>query len=239
MKRMPKPKYQFTHLTAVPGLLTSYFSGGVIGRAIKNGLIRYHEVNLHNYGLGRYKAVDDTPYGGGPGMLMRIEPIFAALKKIKRTKKTRVILFEAAGKPLTQADVRRYAKAYNHLVFISGRYEGVDARVHKLVDERVSVGPYVLSGGELAAAVAMDSVSRLVPGVLGKSATSTSTTPVPNPSRPRREPAGKYPRCCLAGTMGRSPSGARSKAVSKIQAVDKIYRICYINILNIFDIGRP
>jgi tRNA (guanine-N1)-methyltransferase len=122
---------------------------------------------LHDFGRGKYKAVDDTPYGGGPGMVLRIEPIFAALKKIKRGKKARVILFEAAGKPLTQADVRRYAKSYSHLVFISGRYEGVDARVHKLVDERVSIGPYVLSGGELATGVVVDAVSRLVPGVLG------------------------------------------------------------------------
>jgi tRNA (guanine37-N1)-methyltransferase len=101
-------------------------------------------------------------------MVLRIEPIFAALKKIKRTAKTRVILFEAAGKPLTQANVRRYARSYRHLVLISGRYEGVDARVHRLVDERVSIGPYVLSGGDLASGVVIDAVSRLVPGVLGK-----------------------------------------------------------------------
>jgi tRNA (guanine37-N1)-methyltransferase len=124
---------------------------------------------LHDHGKGKYKAVDDTPYGGGPGMVMAIEPIYNALKKVKRTTKTRVIMFEAAGKMLSQADVRRWAKSCNHLVFISGRYEGIDARVHKLVDERVSIGPYVLSGGELGAAVVMDSVSRLVPGVLGKS----------------------------------------------------------------------
>src|SRR3989344_4129471 len=166
---MPKLKYQFTHLTAVPGLFASYFSGGVVGRAVKNGIVRYSEINLHDFGRGKYKAIDDTPYGGGPGMVMRVEPIFSALKKIKRTKRTRVILFEASGKIFTQADSRRYAKNYNHLIFISGRYEGVDARVHKLVDERVSIGSYVLSGGELGAAVVMDSVSRLVPGVLGKS----------------------------------------------------------------------
>lgn len=165
---MLKPQYQFTHLTAVPGLLASYFSGGVVGRAVKNKIIKYREINLHDFGRAKYKAIDDTPYGGGPGMVMRIEPIFAALKKIKRAKKTRVILFEASGKLFTQADVRRYAKNYNHLVFISGRYEGVDARVYKLVDECVSLGSYVLSGGELGAAVVMDSVSRLVPGVLGK-----------------------------------------------------------------------
>lgn len=169
MNRMPKPKCQFTHITAVPGLLDSYFRGGVIGRAVKAGLVKFSEVNLHDFGRGKYKAVDDTPYGGGPGMVMRIEPIFAALKKVKRSKKTRVILFEAAGEPLTQADVRRYAKNFNHLVFISGRYEGVDARVHRLVDERVSIGPYVLSGGELATGIVVDAISRLVPGVLGKS----------------------------------------------------------------------
>jgi len=166
---MPKPKYQLTHITAVPGLLDSYFSGGVVGRSIKNGLIKFYELNLHDFGRGKYKAVDDTPYGGGPGMVLRVEPIVAALKKVKRTTKTRVILFEAAGKLFTQIDARRYVKRYNHLVFISGRYEGVDARVHKLVDERVSIGPYVLSGGELATAVVTDCVSRLIPGVLGAS----------------------------------------------------------------------
>jgi tRNA (guanine37-N1)-methyltransferase len=164
---MHKPKYQFTHITAVPGLLDSYFRGGVVGRAIERSVITYREINLHDFGRGKYKAVDDTPYGGGPGMVLRIEPIAAALKKVKRTTKTRVILFEAAGKLFTQVDARRYAKKYNHLVFISGRYEGVDARVRKLVDESISIGQFVLSGGELAAAVATDCVSRLVPGVLG------------------------------------------------------------------------
>lgn len=163
-----KPLLIVTHLTATPGLLESYFRGGVVGRAVQVGLVRYRELNLHDFGLGRYRAVDDAPYGGGPGMVLRVEPIFAALKKLKRTKQTRVILFEAAGTPLTQAMARRYAKQYRHLVLISGRYEGVDARVHKLVDERVSIGPFVISGGELAAGVVVDAVSRLLPGVLGQ-----------------------------------------------------------------------
>lgn len=165
---MPRAIYEFINLTAIPGALNSYFTTGVIGRAVKNKIIKFKEINLHKFGLGRYGAIDDKPYGGGPGMVMRIEPIFKALQTIKPLPQTRIILLAAGGKPFTQTDARRLAKKYRRLIFISGRYEGIDERVTKLTDEVISVGPYVLSGGELAAAIIVDSVSRLLPGVLGK-----------------------------------------------------------------------
>lgn len=165
---MKRTVYEFINLTAIPGALSSYFTTGVVGRAVRNKIIKFTEINLHDFGLGRYGAIDDKPYGGGPGMVMRIEPIFKALQKIKRTTKTRIILLAASGKQFSQNDARRYVTKYNQLIFINGRYEGVDARVKNLVDEVVSIGPYILSGGELATTVIIDSVSRLIPGVLGE-----------------------------------------------------------------------
>lgn len=123
--------------------------------------------NLRDYAEGKHKKVDDTPYGGGAGMLLKIEPFFKALKKIKRFKKTRVILFSAKGKCYTQRDARRLIK-YDQLILLCGRYEGVDERVaQNLADEEISIGDFVLTGGEIAAMTVVDSIVRLLPGALG------------------------------------------------------------------------
>lgn len=153
-------------LTIFPGIFESPLRESLLGRAIAAGIldVRVHDIREH--GIGRHRQVDDEAYGGGPGMVMRPEPIFAAVEALGPGDK-RVILLSPAGRRLDQALVRELA-AEPWLVLICGRYEGVDERVAQgLPAEEVSIGDYVLSGGELPALVVLEAVSRLVPGVVG------------------------------------------------------------------------
>jgi len=147
-----------------------YFSESIIKRAQENELISIEIHNLRDYASDKHKTVDDTPYGGGAGMVLKIEPIYKAVQDLKsknRKIKTRTILFSAKGKKYTQKDAKRLAK-YEKIILICGRYEGVDERVAQhIADEEISIGEYVLTGGEIPAMVLVDSVSRLIPGVLG------------------------------------------------------------------------
>jgi tRNA (guanine37-N1)-methyltransferase len=134
-------------------------------------------INLRDFGIGKYRQVDDRIYGGGVGMVLRIEPIAKALQYAKlkvRGKKTRAVLLTPQGKTLDQKRVRRLSKE-EHLILICGKYEGVDERVRELVDEEVSIGDYILSGGEIAALVIVDAITRLLPGVLDKEATKNES----------------------------------------------------------------
>lgn len=127
--------------------------------------------DLRDFTQDKHRKVDDTPYGGGAGMILKIEPIFESIKSIKskgpESSKTRTILFSAKGKRYTQADAKRLSK-YDRLILICGRYEGVDERVaEQIADEEISIGDYVLTGGEIPAMIVVDSLTRLIPGVLG------------------------------------------------------------------------
>ena len=164
---------RFDIITIFPKILDSYFNESLIKKAQEKGLIKISTHNLRDFTDDRHKKVDDSPYGGGPGMVFKVAPIAKAVEKLKTKSsklkaKTRVILFSLRGKKFDQKEAHRLAK-YDQLIFICGRYEGVDERVAKYVaDEEISMGDYVLSGGELPAAVIIEAVSRLVPGVLGK-----------------------------------------------------------------------
>ncbi len=159
---------QFDIITIFPHIFDAYFSESIIARAQKEKLIQIKVHNLRDYSQDKHKRIDDTPYGGGAGMVMKIEPLYRAIKAIKNQKpKAKVILFSAKGKKYTQSDARRLAQ-YKKLIFVCGRYEGIDERVIKhLADEELSIGDYVLTGGEIPAMVVLDSVTRLIPGVLG------------------------------------------------------------------------
>ena len=174
----------FHIITIFPKIFDSYFSESIIKRARENNLFEIKVYNLRDYAKDKHKTVDDTPYGGGAGMVMKVEPIYNCLQVIKfqisnfkfqkkaqvqsrNNEKTRTILFSAKGEKYTQTDAKRLAKCEN-LILICGRYEGVDERVIKyLADEEISIGDYVLTGGELPAMVLVDSVARLIPNVLG------------------------------------------------------------------------
>ncbi len=165
---------RFDVVTIFPEIITPYAQASILGRAQKNKLIEIKVHNLRDWSTDRHHKVDDTPYGGGPGMLMKVEPFERAVAELTKKKRggvsrprVRVILTAANGKLFTQKDARRLAK-YDQLIFLCGRYEGVDHRVEEyMADEVISIGNYVLTGGELPATVMMDAIARMMPGVLG------------------------------------------------------------------------
>lgn len=184
---------KFNIVTIFPQIFNSYFNESILARAQKNNLIEIRINNLRDWATDKHSTVDDTPYGGGAGMVLKVEPIFNCIKSIKdnfqfpisnfqsisndkifneekeKNATTRTILFSAKGKKYTQADAKRLLQ-YENLILICGRYEGVDERVAEhIADEEFSIGEYVLTGGEIPAMIVVDSVSRLLPGVLGNS----------------------------------------------------------------------
>jgi tRNA (guanine37-N1)-methyltransferase len=153
--------------TIFPGILESPLRGSLLGRAVARGLVDVRVHDLRDWSADRHRSVDDEAYGGGPGMVIRPEPVFAAVESLDPDR-GRVLLLSPGGRPLDQALVRELA-AEEHLTLICGRYEGVDERVVAgLPAEEVSIGDYVLSGGELPALVVIEAVTRLLPGVVGR-----------------------------------------------------------------------
>ncbi len=151
-------------VTIFPDLVAGPLGTSIMGRAADAGLVAFTVHDLRDHGLGRHRSVDDEPYGGGAGMLMRPEPLFAALEPL-RDAGAHVVLMDPAGDQLDDASARELA-SYDHLALVCGRYEGFDERVRTLVDREVSIGDYVLTGGELPALVLIDAVVRLLPGVI-------------------------------------------------------------------------
>jgi tRNA (guanine37-N1)-methyltransferase len=164
----------FHLVTIFPDFFRGPFAHGVLGKAAEAGTIEVRIHNLRDFTADKHKTVDDRPFGGGEGMLLKPEPLFLAVESIfpERTARQRVILLSAQGRLLDQSIVRELSH-YDELLLICGRYEGVDERVAEhLADEEISIGDYVLSGGELAAAVFVDSITRLLPDVLGNEASA-------------------------------------------------------------------
>ena len=159
---------KFDIVTIFPDMVEAALRMGVIGRARESGRLNIAVHNLRAFTTDRHRVVDDVPFGGGPGMVMKPEPLFAAVEALSATDKPdAVLLMSPAGRVLTQADARRWA-GMQHLVVLCGRYEGVDDRVREhLATEEISIGDYVLSGGEIPALVVVDAVGRLIPGVVG------------------------------------------------------------------------
>jgi tRNA (guanine37-N1)-methyltransferase len=160
---------RFDIITIFPNIFDSYFNESIIKRAQAKKLVKINIHNLRDYTNDKHKTVDDKPYGGGPGMVMMAEPIYKVISKLKNSKlKTKVILFSAKGKKFDQKMAKRFSKL-DRLIMICGRYEGVDERVAKYIaDEEVSVGDYVLTGGEIPVMIVIDAVTRLIPGVIAK-----------------------------------------------------------------------
>jgi tRNA (guanine37-N1)-methyltransferase len=162
---------EFHLITLFPEMFASPFASGIMARAVRSGLVKIETHNLREFGLGNYRQVDDEPYGGGSGMVMRPEPIAAAIDAVMRAHPGlwRVLL-TPQGELLRQPVVADLAGHAPGLLLIAGRYEGVDERVRDMVDQELSIGDYVLSGGEIPAMVVIEAVTRLIPGVLGNSA---------------------------------------------------------------------
>jgi tRNA (guanine37-N1)-methyltransferase len=161
-------------ITIFPDIFASYFNESIIKRAWEKSAINIKIHNLRDWAEGKHKTVDDTPYGGGAGMVLKANVIYKALQAITKQrpaileKKRKIILLSAKGKTWNQQLAKKYAKL-DSIVLICGRYEGVDERVTKFVDEEISIGDYVLTGGEIGAMAIVDSITRLLPGVLGNS----------------------------------------------------------------------
>ena len=161
---------RFDIITIFPEIFDSYINESILKRARAKRLITIKAHTPRKFSSDKHHSVDDRPFGGGPGMILMWAPIaktVASIKcKVSSKKKTKVVLLTPAGKEFTQRDAQRYAKL-DQLILISGRYEGFDARIDKLVDEKISVGPYVLAGGELPALTIIEATARLIPRVLG------------------------------------------------------------------------
>ena len=155
-------------ITLFPEMLKGVFENSMLWKAQDRELAQLETVDLRQFGLGPRKTVDDTPYGGGDGMLLKPEPLFAAVEFCKQASpNARVLLMTPRGYDYKQKDAQRLARENNDLIIICGRYEGYDERITNVVDEQICVGHYVLTGGEIAAMAVVDSVVRLIPGVLG------------------------------------------------------------------------
>jgi tRNA (guanine37-N1)-methyltransferase len=167
----------FQIITIFPEMFDSYLKEGMVGRAVKEKIIKIKAHNLRDWTGDKHRSVDDSPYGGGAGMVLKAEPIVKALRALelrikkeelrkKGRKKVKIVLLSAKGKKWSQEMARKYSKL-DEVIFVCGRYEGVDERVLDFIDEEISIGDYVLTGGELGALVMIDSITRLLPGVLG------------------------------------------------------------------------
>jgi len=157
-------------LTLFPAMIEGPLRESIPGRILERGLAEVRVHDLRRWGLGRHHAVDDYTYGGGAGMVLRPEPVAAALAELRRPDSV-VILLDPAGEPFRQATAHGLAGA-SHLVFVCPRYEGVDERIRSMVDREISIGDYVLTGGELAALVVIDAVLRLLPGAIDEASTT-------------------------------------------------------------------
>ncbi len=166
-RRAAEPKVIFRVLTAFPDLLGGMSSDGVVRIALERGLIGLEIVNLRDYAEDRHRSVDDYPYGGGPGMILKVGPVWRALEALPEPKMPReVILLSPQGRRLDQTFLEDRARGGEY-VFVCARYKGVDERIRQFVDIEVSLGDFVIAGGELAAMVIIEGISRLIPGVLG------------------------------------------------------------------------
>lgn len=213
---------KFDIITIFPKIFGSYFNESILKRAQEKELIEIKIHNLRDFTDDERRTIDDTPYGGGAGMVLKIEPIFRCLQSLKLQNpndksqinpkfkipnlKSRIILFSAKGKTFNQDTAKRLSK-YDNLIMICGRYEGVDERVKEnLIDEEISIGDYVLTGGEIPAMIAVDSISRLLPGVLGndesaqnESHSQSGILEHPQYTRPEEFQNWKVPEILLSG----------------------------------------
>lgn len=197
-------------ITLFPEMFEGVLNTSMLWKAQDKKLVNYELVNLRNFGLGPRKQVDDIPYGGGAGMVLKPEPLITAIEKAKsEIKGSKVILLTPRGMRFSQAKARELAKL-DSLILVCGRYEGYDERVTNFIDEQISIGDYVLTGGELPAMVVIDSVTRLIPGVLGNPASAESesfsdgiTPEYPQYTRPKKFRDIPVPDVLLSGNHGK------------------------------------
>lgn len=215
---------RFDLLTLHPAMCEGPLATSILGRAREVGILDIKVHNLREWGVGRHRTCDDTPYGGGSGMVMRVDVVEAGIEAV-RGPGARVLLMDPAGERFTQATAARLARC-EQLVIVCGHYEGVDARVREhLVDETLSVGDYVLTGGELPALIVVEAVGRLVPGVLGNPGSavhesfSEGLLEAPQYTRPRVWRDHEVPEILLSGHHARIEAWRRDQGLLLTRAV--------------------
>lgn len=212
---------RFDILTLFPKIFESPFSETILARALSKNLLSVGIHNIRDFSTDKRHTADDVPYGGGAGMVMKPEPLVAALESVSEPRaKTRKIYFSPQGRLLRQENLKGYL-AYDHLILLCGRYEGVDERViENFIDEEISIGDYLLTGGEFAAMVFIDAVTRLVPGVVGseeslkdESFSAGSLLEYPQYTRPPDFRGHKVPEVLLSGDHKKIEAWRREQAV--------------------------
>lgn len=208
-------------LTLFPEFFASPLSQSMLHRAQVQGAVTYTVINLRDFAADRHQVTDDRPFGGGPGMVMKIEPLAAAIREVKgRDPETRVILMGPGGAAFNQAKARELA-GKSHLLLICGHYEGVDDRIHFYIDEELSIGDYILTGGEIPALAVADAVTRLLPGVLGgegatdEESFQESLLEYPHYTRPRVFEGHEVPQVLLEGDHRRIARWRRQQAMAR------------------------
>jgi len=211
-------------LTLFPAMLDGFLSESMLGRAREAGLISVNVRNIRDWAVDKHKTTDDRPFGGGAGMVMKCEPIFAAIEEVQ-TPGCRRIYLTPDGAPFTSARAEQLAQ-HQHLVFLSGHYEGIDQRIRDtIIDEEISIGDYVLTNGTLAAAVVIDALARFIPGVLGeeKSLTAESFTrnllDFPNYTRPAVYRGMSVPEVLLQGNHGEIEKWRHAQQLEKTRKI--------------------
>ena len=209
-------------VTIFPQMISGFLQESMMKRAASSGLVEFGIINPRDFTTDKHHTTDDRPFGGGPGMVMKAEPIFAAVESV-RTADSHVILMTPGGRTFKQSDARRLADEQGHLIFICGHYEGVDERIREaLVDEEISIGDYVLTNGVLPATVIIDAVARLRPGVLGggepaaeEESFSSGKLEYPQYTRPPEFRGMKVPDILFSGDHGKIAQWRHEQALRR------------------------
>ena len=214
---------RFDILTLFPEIIEGMISSSILKRAIEKGLIEINIIDFRLYAGNKHSTVDDYAYGGGAGMLIRVEPIYRALNTIEGIEKAHKILTSPSGNVWSQKKAEEFSK-FEHIVIVCGHYEGIDARVLNYIDEEVSIGDYVLTGGEIPAGVIIDSVSRLINGVIADDSTvnesfSMGLLEYPQYTRPQEFDGYKVPDILLSGHHANISKWQRYEALKKTYMV--------------------
>ncbi len=217
---------KFSIITLFPEVFEPILNSSILKRAQKKGLVEFELINLRDFGEGKHQVVDDRPYGGGAGMILKADILAKALKSITQHSTavtSYVILTSAAGKPFKQETAQKFSK-FTHLIIVCGHYEGVDQRfIENYVDQEISIGDYVLTGGEIPAMVITDSITRLIPGVLEKpeatinESFSEGLLEHPQYTRPEEFEGEKVPEVLLSGNHGEIAKWRHKESVKKTQ----------------------
>lgn len=212
----------FDVLTLHPAMVAACLHASVLGRAVERGLVHIGVHDIRDAGIGRHRTVDDAPFGGGAGMVMRVDVVAHALQALRRVD-SHVILTSPGGRRFDQSVAHELA-ARPHTILVCGHYEGIDARVEELVDEQLSIGDFVLTGGEIAAAAIVDAAARLVPGVLGNEASAgdesfaSGLLEYPHYTRPRVWEGREVPEVLVSGHHGKVEAWRLAQAKARTRA---------------------